>query len=113
MLRDDASLLDIYLASQDVLSYAQTLTASELAADEMRLSAILYKMMIIGEATKRLSDAFRVEHPEIPWKSMAGVRDILAHQYDEVKIDLLEKAIRVSIPETLEKIAPLLPQAPS
>ena len=98
MLRDDASLLDIYNAGQDILSYAQDLSPEVLEADQMRLSAILYQIVVIGEATKRLSTEFREQHPEIPWKSMAGMRDILAHQYDKLDLNLLQKTIRVSIP---------------
>ena len=87
MSRDYDSLLDIYQAGQRVISYAEGLSQSELEADGMRVSAILYQVLIIGEATKRLSRELRDQHPEIPWNSMAGMRDILAHHYDEIDFD--------------------------
>ncbi|EKV01230.1 hypothetical protein Lepto7375DRAFT_3381 [Leptolyngbya sp. PCC 7375] len=89
MSRDNDSLLDIYQAVQRVIAYAEGLTRSELEADEMRVSAILYQVLIIGEATKRLSRELRDEHPEIPWNNMAGMRDIVAHHYDEIDFDVL------------------------
>lgn len=113
MLRDNASLLDIYQAGHKVISYAEGTNLEALAVDEMRLSAILYEIVVIGEATTRLSSELRVEHPEIPWKSMAGMRNILVHQYDEVDFNLLWDAIEITIPEVLGKIEPLLPQEPS
>lgn len=76
MLRDNASLLDIYVAGQQVLLYAQGLSQSELEADKMRISAILDQILIVGEATKRLSREFKFQHPTIPWDDMAGMRDI-------------------------------------
>ncbi len=110
MLRDNASLLDIYRAGHKVISYAEGTTLEALAVDEMRLSAILYEIVVIGEATTRLSSELRVEHPEISWKSMAGMRNILVHQYDEVDFNLLWDAIRIAIPEMLERIQPLVPE---
>ena len=74
MLRDDASLLDIYNRINKILKYAEGRSAEALANDEMRLEAILYDFIVIGEATKRLSTEFRNAHPEIPWKEMAGMR---------------------------------------
>jgi uncharacterized protein with HEPN domain len=112
MLRDNASLLDIYKAGNKIISFAEGFTAQELAADEMRLSAILYEFIVIGEATKRLSPQFRDQHPELPWTEMAGLRNVLAHQYDKVDVQLLHRSIRVSLPEALEKIISLLPKLP-
>jgi len=43
--------------------------------------------MIIGEATKRLSTEFRQQHSSIPWKQIAGMRDIITHNYDNVDLE--------------------------
>jgi uncharacterized protein with HEPN domain len=112
MLRDEASLLDIHKTGQQVLSFAQGLTQSELQTDAMRISAILYQIMIIGEATKRLSPEFRAQHPEIQWINLAGMRDIVAHQYDRVDFRILWDVSQKGIPELLETLAPLLPGDP-
>ncbi len=109
MSRDDASLLDIYQAGQRAVSYAEGLTRSGLEVDGMRVSAILYQVLIIGEATKRLSQELRDEHPEIPWNNMAGMRDIVAHHYDEIDFDVLWNVLQYGIPDMLRKIQPLLP----
>ncbi|MGB7414304.1 MAG: DUF86 domain-containing protein [Thermosynechococcaceae cyanobacterium] len=109
MSRDKASLLDIFRAGQQVLAYAQGLTLSQLEVDEMRISAILYQVLIIGEATKRLSREYREEHPVIPWTRMAGMRDIVIHRYDDVNYEVLWTVIQHSIPELLSQMEPLLP----
>ena len=80
MYRDSASINDAYNAGKNVLDYAGDLTKEELKADGMRVSAIVYQVIIIGEATTRLSSEFRETHPDVPWKRMVGMRNILAHQ---------------------------------
>lgn len=64
--------------------------------------------MIIGEATKRVSTEFRASHPEIPWKEMAGMRDVLIHDYRDVDIPNVWTAVTESIPALLEALEPLL-----
>ncbi|MEB3124564.1 MAG: HepT-like ribonuclease domain-containing protein [Synechococcales bacterium] len=59
MLRDKQALIDISTAIQQTLLYAQGIDRSILQEDDEKQSAILYRLIIIGEATKRLSDKFR------------------------------------------------------
>jgi uncharacterized protein with HEPN domain len=99
MNRDEASLVDIVNAANRVLQFAEGLDKSELATNEEKQSAMLYQIIVIGEATKRLSLEFRNQHPQIPWKDIAGMRDILAHQYDRVNLNTLWDAIQIDIPE--------------
>jgi uncharacterized protein with HEPN domain len=109
MNRDSASLLDIVNAANRVLKFAEGLDKSTLAANEEKQSAMLYQIIVIGEATKRLSSEFRNQHPEIPWKDIAGMRDILVHQYDRLNLNTLWDAIQLDIPELLTLLEPLLP----
>jgi uncharacterized protein with HEPN domain len=109
MSRDSASLLDIVRAGQLVLQFAQGVDREQLASDILRQSAILYQISIMGEATKRLSREFREQHPEVPWDDVAGMRDIIAHQYDRVDLDIVWQVIQRNIPELLDMITPLLP----
>ena len=71
MSRDKASLLDIVNAAKRVLQFAEGFERSALATNEEKQSAILYQVIVIGEATKRLSSEFRIQHSEIPWKDIA------------------------------------------
>ncbi len=109
MSRDSAALLDIHNAARRILQFAVGLTKSELATNEEKQSAILYQVIVVGEATKRLSNDFRNRYSDIPWRDIAGMRDILAHQYDRVNLDTLWDVIQNDIPELIELITPLLP----
>jgi len=55
--------------------------------------AILYDLVVIGEAVKTFDDEIKSRHPQIPWKEIMGMRDILAHQYFRVNISLVRTTI--------------------
>ena len=74
--------------------------------------AVIRRLIVIGEATKRLSMAFREAYPEIPWKEMAGLRDVVVHDYDGIDFQILKPVIEVKLPEVLRQIEPLLPPFP-
>jgi uncharacterized protein with HEPN domain len=110
MNRDSAALLDIHDAAQRILLFAAGLTKTALGNNLEKQSAILYQVIIVGEATKRLSIDFRNTYAHIPWRDIAGMRDILAHQYDRINLDTLWDVIQKDIPELIDLITPLLPQ---
>jgi uncharacterized protein with HEPN domain len=56
--------------------------------------AVVRCLEVIGEATKRLSQDFRDRHPEVPWRAMAGMRDLLIHAYDRVDLEEVWEAYR-------------------
>ncbi|MFM8307214.1 MAG: DUF86 domain-containing protein, partial [Microcystis aeruginosa] len=79
-----------------------------LESDLRTQSAILYQITIMGEATKRLSPGFRKQHPEIPWREMAGMRDVIVHKYDQLDLDVVWDIVENKLTELLKVIAPLL-----
>lgn len=108
--RDDASLLDMAISIRLILEFTQNMNQTEFEVDRKTQSAVLYQIAILGEAVKRLSPSFRNEHPDIPWASIAGMRDKLVHDYDGIDIKRVWLTIETSIPELLKGIDPLLPQ---
>lgn len=61
-------------------------------------SSVLHQLMVLGEATKQLSDDFRARHSDIPWSLMAGMRDTLIHGYDIVNLEELWNTANRDIP---------------
>src|SRR5919199_1573201 len=89
MPRDNESLIDIERSVRRILRYTNNISRTELEMNDEKVSAILYQIAVIGEATKRLSQEFRQQHPEIPWRDIAGMRDVLIHKYDQVDFDVI------------------------
>ena len=109
MNQDQSYLLDIAKLCQTILRLTDNMTETEFRHDERTQLAILYEITILGEVVKRLSTEFRSQHSNIEWRKIAGMRDRLVHDYDEVKLDLVWQVIRTNIPELLGYITPLLP----
>lgn len=109
MSRDLAALVDILEAIQLIRQYVSGIDQATLANNIEKQDAILRRITIIGEATKRLSQDFRNQHPAIPWKQIAGMRDILSHVYDEVDLDEVWSVIQENLPQLLSYIQPLIP----
>jgi uncharacterized protein with HEPN domain len=107
--RDVASLADMVQA----IGYIQTFTAN-LAADDyfndMRtISAVERQFTILGEASGRISDAFRQAHPTLDWRRIIGLRNIVTHRYDDVDQDILWNIIQAELPALLAQIEAVLP----
>jgi uncharacterized protein with HEPN domain len=64
---------------------------------------------IIGEAARRVTPQFQQDHPEIPWHSIIGLRNILAHEYGDVQVDRVWLIATTSIPQLVELLQPLIP----
>jgi len=87
MPNDRDSLTDIVLACRRVLEYMHGRTRVDLLRDPMLQDAVIRRIEVIGEATKRLSNEFRDSYAAIPWQQMAGMRDRLSHGYDKVDVE--------------------------
>jgi uncharacterized protein with HEPN domain len=109
MNRDLSYLLDLAKFAQTILQLTENMSESEFEEDRKTQLAVLYEITVIGEVVKRLSPEFRSNHPSIVWKQIAGMRDKLVHDYDEVKISVIWQVVENNIPELLDYITPLLP----
>jgi len=70
--------------------------------------AFARRLEIIGEAVRNLPQEYRNEHPEVPWKKIAGMRDNLIHEYFDTDVDLIWDVIQNDIPVLKEQINILL-----
>lgn len=86
MSRDSGYLLDILVSARLALDFVKGLDEAGFEDDVKTQDAVLRRLEIIGEATKRLSDELKRQHPDIAWKKMAGMRDFLIHDYDKVNL---------------------------
>lgn len=83
---DRQALIDIRDVLDRALGYPID-TAETFQEKEYLQDAVIRCLEVIGEASKRLSLGTRRLHPEVPWRAMAGIRDILIHAYDRVDLE--------------------------
>jgi uncharacterized protein with HEPN domain len=96
--RDNLDYLnDILERLQRIRSFAQEGKTAFLESVMMQ-DAIIRNFEVMGEATKRLTAELRQHYPQVPWKKMAGFRDVLIHNYGEIRLDAVWSAIETELP---------------
>lgn len=70
--------------------------------DELLQSFFIRHLLMIGDAAAKIPREFQSEHPDIPWGSMIGMRNVLVHQYFGIDLDVVWNAVSTDIP-ALEK----------
>lgn len=73
-------------------------------ADSKTQDAILYNLIIIGEAANLISDDFQERHDAIPWSSMIGTRNIIVHGYDQVKLQIVWEILQGDLESLKAKV---------
>ena len=98
-----------------LLGRLEDLTREGFDRDETLKRAVIRSLEVIGEATKKLPDDFRNQHDEIPWSQMAGMRDVLIHDYFGVDYDIVWDVLTNEIPalsSQLDRISSEDPEKP-
>ena len=94
-------LQDMLEAARKIIRYTGSRQVEDFVADEMAYDATLRNLEVLGEAAKAIPEEIRQRHPEIDWRGIAGLRDILAHAYFTLDNATLWKITRADVPQVL------------
>lgn len=101
-------LNDILENAIKLKSFIRDISFEAFQNDEKTQYAIARALEIIGEAAKRIPIDFRNNHPEISWRKMAGMRDVLTHEYEDVSASILYHTATVEIDALIEPLRAVL-----
>ncbi len=88
-------------------------TWREYSADEVKQIAVERCIEVIGEAARSLSDEFKNQHGEIPWREIVQQRNVIAHGYFFLEHDRLWRVATVEVPRLVQQLAPLVSEPPA
>lgn len=103
-------LRDILEAIERVAGYAKGTTFEQFCADRKTIEAAQFNFIVIGEAARHVPEDIVAQHPEVAWREMRGLRNIVAHAYFNVSLPVLWETIVSDLPPLVGAICELLKQ---
>jgi len=107
---DNAYLWDMLDAARAIEQFTAGKTVSDYTSDRMLRGAVERHLEIIGEAANKVSNSFRDAHPDVPWRRIINQRHVLAHEYGEIKHELIWNVVTDHIPELIGQMEKLVPE---
>jgi uncharacterized protein with HEPN domain len=109
-----ATCLDhIQRAATDASDFIEGMSKDDFLTDRRTQNAVVMCLIVIGEAATKLMDRhpdFAVSHPDVPWRSMRGMRNRIAHGYFDIDFDVVWETVETALPVLLEHL-PASPDA--
>jgi|SRR5208283_1520456 len=109
MSRDDTYLVDILESAKIALDYVFDKTWDEFYKDTQCQDAVMRRIEIIGEAARRVSEEMRNQYPQIPWREMTSMRNLVIHEYDVVDINQVWDTVQNKLPPLIEELTKIVP----
>lgn len=103
---------DILEAARLIQEYTEAVRYEDFVTNVEKQNSVLRRIEIIGEATKRIPPSIQREYPHLPWREIAGTRDIIVHEYFRVDVDLVWDMVQKDIPELITTVERILRELP-
>jgi len=108
--RDIDFIGDIQEAMELSVLYTKGLTFRKFLEDRKTQDAVVRNLEVMGEATKNLSSSFKAKYPDVPWKTLAGLRDKLIHFYFGIDYKIVWSVVKKELPKLRKQINEILKQ---
>jgi len=112
-MKDDAVYLRHILDAVAKIEHYTVGGRGTFFADPMTQDAVLRNLEIIGEAVRNLSADLRRRHPEVPWRSITALRNVLIHEYFGVDLEIVWRLVTRRLPTLKRHVEALLAGEPS
>lgn len=106
--KPDVYLQDILESIEHIQKFLDGVSENKFYENVEKQDAVLRRLEIIGEAVKHLSEEIREGHPDIPWRQIAGMRDIIIHEYFGVTLEMVWIVATVDILDLKSKVEEII-----
>ena len=104
-------LKDILDAIEKTEQFTEGMAFERFSSDYKTRFAVIRALEIIGEASKKIPETVKRQNPDLPWREMAGIRDILIHEYFGLNLQVIWKTLKEDFPKLKPVISTMLEQA--
>jgi uncharacterized protein with HEPN domain len=108
MRRDDAALVDMLAFARDVVAFTAGFDETTFAANALVQAGVQQRLMLIGEAVRRVSRQIRHAHPEVPWVRISNQRNVIIHEYDDVRLTRIWRVVTHDVPALIAVLEPVV-----
>lgn len=101
-------------AATDACAFVRGMGPDDFRQDRRTQQAVIMSLIIVGEAATKLMDGypkFAGAHPQVPWRSMRGMRNRIAHRYFDINLDVVWETVQTALPQLLEQLYTVRPSA--
>lgn len=106
-LRSEVLFLHIFQAQMMITQYVHGMRKSDFLKDQKTQDAVIRQLEIIGEAVKHLPESTKRQAEHITWRQIAGMRDVLIHEYFGVDLEIIWKVVKQDLPKFVRAVQKL------
>lgn len=101
-------LYDIQEAVNKIIVFTKGYSYKKFSTDERTIDAVIRNLEVIGEASKHIPKKLKDQYPEVDWRAMVGLRNIITHEYFGVDLKIIWKTVRERIPQLNKHIESII-----
>mgnify|MGYP002781159650 CR=1 FL=1 len=112
MRRDLAAVCDMADSARLARAHAAGRSFQDFMNDQALQDAVVFRVLIVGEAAKRVSAVMRARYPQVPWGLAAAMRNRIIHEYDRIHFQTVWDTVKSDLPVLLEQLERILAENP-
>ena len=101
----------MYDTACELIEHMNNRNRDEIFSDKMFAKAVLYSILVIGEAASGLSDEFKEKHRNVDWRRIVGMRNRLIHGYFDINLEIVWDTVTIHIPELIQQLEKILAES--